>query len=301
MHQLRNSFLAHYADQMDISTIIQRHPDPILVSNEQDEIVYANTAGAKLLCRLPVNSGFMFKELNPDINFSFIANITDMNNQIITLEVSRLDIQWQEKPARLYCLHDITSHTKHCNELEQLLYSDHLTGLHNSRGLEVLSAHVRSVAMRSKQAITAFYIDVNDLKQINDSFGHSMGDAAIIETGEVINHSFRNADVSARVGGDEFVVLILDDDIETVDAMLERLRNEVDKCNSRPDRCYTLSISIGVGRYEARHEFNIHQLIKEADHRMYIAKKQRNDGNVRQCNYHWSLTDDPQHDLFSEV
>lgn len=296
MHRLRSSFLAHYLDQNDIATVVQRHPDVILITNERGEIVYANTVGTRLLCRLPENEGFIHKEFTPDFKFSFVANIEDLNEQVMTFEVNRLEIKWQVNPAYLVCLHDITRHTKHCNELEQLLYNDHLTGLHNSRGLEVLSAHVRSIATRCKQAITAFYVDVNDLKQINDSFGHSMGDAAIVETAEVINQSFRNADVRARVGGDEFVVLVLDDEIDTVDAMLERLSKEVDKCNALPDRRYTLSISIGVGRYEANHEFNIKQLIQDADHRMYVAKQQRNDGNVRQCNYHWSLTDKPKGD-----
>jgi len=289
MHQLRNGFLAHYVDQMDIATIIQRHPDPIMVTNDNNEIVYTNTAGARLLCRLPENKGYMYQELNPDIHFNFIANILDLNDQMISLEVNRLQIQWQDNPACLYCLHDITSQTQYCNELEQLIYSDHLTGLYNRRGLEVLSAHVRSMAMRSKQAISAFYIDVNNLKQINDTYDHSVGDAAIIETAEVIKHSFRNADVSARVGGDEFVVLALDDAIETVDSMLARLNGELDKRNAGSDRNYTLSVSVGVGRYEANHKFNIEQLIKEADHSMYIAKKQQHEGNVRHCYFQWPL------------
>lgn len=301
MYQLRNSFLAHYVDQMDIATIVQRHPDPLLVINEQNEIVYTNTAGARLLCRLPSNHGLIHEELNPDIHCDFVANLKDLTEQTITLEVNRLAIQWQDKPARMFCLHDITSHSKYCNELEQLIYSDHLTGLYNSRGLEVLAAHTRSIAARSQQAITAFYIDVNDLKLINDTHGHSMGDAAIIETAEVINHSFRNADVSARVGGDEFVVLVVDDGDDSAESMLQRLRKEVDRRNSAPDRCYTLSISIGAGRYEASHGFNIQQLIKEADRRMYLAKKQMNDGNVRQCGYYRPLAEMRQHDAMFAV
>lgn len=301
MHQLRNNFLAHYVDQLDIATIIQRHPDPILVVNEQNEIVYANTAGARLLCRLPSNSGILADELNPDVSFNYIANITDMTGQRINLEVSRLAIQWQGQAAHLICLHDITSHSKYCSELEQLIYSDHLTGLYNSRGLEVLSAHVRSVAVRSKHAITAFYIDVNDLKQINDTYGHSMGDSAIIETAEALNHSFRNADVSARVGGDEFVVLVLEDADETVETMLKRLRLEVDKRNAQAGRCYKLSISVGVGSYPASYDFNIQQLIKEADQRMYQAKKQSKAVNGRQSTYHWPMSENLRHDVLFAV
>lgn len=296
MYQLRNNFLAHYANQMDIATIVQRHPDPILVVNGRNEIVYANTAGARLLCRLPANNGFLHDAFNQEMNFGYIVNITDITNQTATFEVSRLEIQWGDHPARLFCLHDITTHSLYSSELEQLVYSDHLTGLYNSRGLEVLAAHVRSIAARTKQAITSFYIDVNQLKQVNDRFGHSMGDSAIIETAQVINHCFRNADVSARVGGDEFVVLTLDDADESVDALLERLRQEVDKRNACPDRCYQLSISVGVSRHAAGHEFNIQQLIREADRRMYVAKKQIHKGNVRHCNFYWPLADNPQYD-----
>ncbi|MDH5445638.1 MAG: GGDEF domain-containing protein [Gammaproteobacteria bacterium] len=283
MNQLRSGFLAHYVNQTDVATMLQRHPDPILVTDEYKEIVYTNTAGARLLCRLPSNNGYLHREINQELNYSYIVNVDDVNGEVLSFDVNRTEIQWNNEVAIMYCLHDITTHKLYCNELEQLVYSDHMTGLYNSRGLEVLSAHVRSIATRNKQSITSYYIDVNNLKRINDDYGHSMGDTAIIETAEIINHCFRNADVSARVGGDEFVVLTLDDVNEPVDLILARLEKEIERRNTMADRCYELSVSVGVSRHPANHLFNVHQLIQEADHRMYVAKKQKSDAAMRQC------------------
>ena len=291
MNQLREGFLAHYVNPTSIATVVQRHPDPIVITGQQGEIIYTNTAGARLLCRLPDNNALLPEEINQNFNFSYITSIKDINGETLSFDVNRTELQWDNQPARMFCLHDITSHRLYCNELEQLVYSDHLTGLYNSRGLEVLSSHIRSIAARNKQTITSFYIDVNNLKTINDDYGHSMGDTAIIETAEVITHCFRNADVSARVGGDEFVVLTLEEADEPINTVLSRLEKEIARRNQMSDRCYQLSVSVGVSRHPANHSFNIHQLIKEADQRMYIAKKRTREGNVRHCNSLQPLAD----------
>lgn len=291
MNQLREGFLAHYLNQIDIATVVQRHPDPILITNSENEIIYTNTTGARLLCRLPENNGLIHEEINQHHKFSFMISINDLSGETLSFDVARTELQWDEEPATMFSLHDITPHKLYCNELEELVYSDHLTGLYNSRGLEVLSAHVRSIAARNHQSITSFYIDINNLKTINDNYGHSMGDTAIIETAELINHCFRNADVCARVGGDEFVVLTLDEADEPVNAILKRLETEIEKCNNISGRCFQLSVSVGVSRHLSDHTFNIQELIKEADKRMYIAKKSPLHDNLRQCHIHPPLTD----------
>lgn len=301
MNQLRNGFLAHYVNQQDVATMVQRHPDPIIVANHEKEIVYTNTAGARLLCRLPDSHGSILPVIDQALGSHYLITINDANGNELSFDVKRTELHWNDQTATMFTLHDVTSHRLYCNELEQLVYSDHLTGLYNSRGLEVIAAHVRSIACRNKQSITSFYIDVNNLKKVNDDYGHSMGDAVIVETANVISHCFRHADVSARVGGDEFVVLTLDESGESIDGMLERLEAEINRRNLQNDRCYELSISVGVSCHQADHQFNVQQLIKEADSRMYTAKKQLHKANFRKCNIHWPLVNHTDFDSLLEA
>lgn len=257
----------------DFAAIVRLHPESILVIDERDEVLFANTAAARLLCRLPDSGGRIPADWCIQPNRDLTTTIVDVNGREIVLSILAQAIDWRETPARLVTLCDITALEHQQRALEKLVYLDHLTGLYNRRGLELVAEHHHSAAKRDGHAIAAFYIDVNGLKQINDSRGHSTGDAAIRETADVLRHTFRDVDVKARIGGDEFVVLVAEDSQDTTDKLLDRLRQELTTRNETNDRRFQLAVSIGVGRYEAGGEFNMHQLLEEADRRMYVAKR----------------------------
>ena len=96
------------------------------------------------------------------------------------------------------------------SELSSLALTDELTGLYNRRGFICLSEVQLKLARRSGCDMVLFFIDVDGLKQINDSFGHSEGDNALIRTAEVLRMTFRESDVLARIGGDEFGALAIE-------------------------------------------------------------------------------------------
>jgi diguanylate cyclase (GGDEF)-like protein len=118
-----------------------------------------------------------------------------------------------------------------------------------------------------------FFIDVDGLKWINDSFGHSEGDLALAQTAEVLRRTFRDSDVLARLGGDEFAALAIEASGHSEATITARLRQNLETVSTNESR-YVLSLSLGVVRFDPRTTSSIAQLMLQADRAMYEHKTQ---------------------------
>jgi diguanylate cyclase (GGDEF)-like protein len=157
-------------------------------------------------------------------------------------------------------------------ELSSLAFTDELTGLYNRRGFLCLSERQLKLARRSGCVMGLFYIDVDGLKRINDSLGHSQGDLALMSTAEVLRMTFRESDVVARLGGDEFGVLAVEDSSLSEAAMMARLRESLKTISARESR-YRLSLSVGMVQFNSRATTSIAEFMFQADRAMYQAKR----------------------------
>jgi diguanylate cyclase (GGDEF)-like protein len=157
-------------------------------------------------------------------------------------------------------------------ELKAESYTDELTGLYNRRGFLNLAEQQLKLASRAQRAFTLFFIDVDGLKQINDKFGHSTGDSALICTAQALTATFRNSDILGRLGGDEFAALAVDSSGDHESAIATRLSDKLKYLNSSESR-YLLSLSVGAVRYDPGTMMSIKELIHLADQTMYRAKK----------------------------
>ena len=175
---------------------------------------------------------------------------------------------------------DITSRKKTEEELRNLSLTDELTGLYNRRGFFALAEHQLKLALnkRNEKKLLAIYVDLDKLKQINDTFGHEAGSQAIVGAANVLKHSFRQSDIVARLGGDEFVVLAIEAEEENTAMMVSRLEKNLNIYNERRAQPYELSLSLGISRYDAKVDSGIETLINRADQEMY---KQKNNKNRR--------------------
>ena len=97
-------------------------------------------------------------------------------------------------------------------ESRQLALIDPLTNIYNRRGFTTLATHVREIARRQKRPVHLLLIDLDRFKRINDTFGHVVGDKALVEFAQILSATFRKSDVVARTGGDEFCVLLTEPD-----------------------------------------------------------------------------------------
>jgi diguanylate cyclase (GGDEF)-like protein len=150
---------------------------------------------------------------------------------------------------------------------------DELTGLHNRRGFLTLAEQQLKTAVRLSKRAVLIFIDMDGMKQINDTFGHNEGNLALRETADLLRTTFRDADIVARMGGDEFVVLALMGETDDSDVLCQRLEQNLAQGNAREGRRYTLSLSLGVAFHDPSRFASVEEFIDEADHLMYERKK----------------------------
>jgi diguanylate cyclase (GGDEF)-like protein len=159
--------------------------------------------------------------------------------------------------------------------LRALALIDELTGLHNRRGFTALAEHQIKVSHHTGRSLLVFFADLDDLKAINDTFGHEAGDQALRDAARLLRATFRESDLLARIGGDEFVVLACDATRDDADLFASRLHAALRAYNSLAERRFKLSISTGATAYDPRMADSLETLLKRADAAMYRDKRLR--------------------------
>lgn len=181
-------------------------------------------------------------------------------------------VELREANARL--AGEIEERKRAEEEIRQLSLTDELTGLYNRRGFYLMARQERKLAQRVGRDCTLVFVDLDGLKWTNDSFGHDIGDCLIRDAARILRQTFREADVVARFGGDEFAVFAVGCESEGP-AMDARLQDSVAAFNSEASRPYPLSMSVGVLDLSAHNEESLESLVAEVDRRMYEAKRAR--------------------------
>jgi len=158
-------------------------------------------------------------------------------------------------------------------KLERLSTFDELTGLYNRRGFKFLVEQKMKEVKRSKESSALFLIDLDKMKNINDLYGHSAGDRALIDVAKLLNKSFRETDIIARWGGDEFVVLGLGASDNAIGLIKKRLETNLNNYNLSTINNFKLYMSIGEVIRNHDSQVSLEELIIEADKKMYQQKK----------------------------
>lgn len=158
-------------------------------------------------------------------------------------------------------------------DIQDLTLRDELTGLYNFRGFNLFAEQAFRLARRAQAPFGVLFIDMDNLKTINDELGHNAGSACIAETAKLLNEMFRETDVIGRLGGDEFVVAGQFDEKE-INAIINRLRSEaaLRKCSTNgPSLCF----SLGFAATEQLPGETLKAVVTRADHAMYREKRQK--------------------------
>ena len=177
------------------------------------------------------------------------------------------------RPAILGNSMDITDHKKMQEEILTLSLTDPLTGLYNRRGFLALAEQQLKIATRTKIGLLLLFADLDGMKWINDNLGHKKGDEALMEAANVLKKVFRDADIIARVGGDEFSVLAVGVKIEDSRIVEDRLQYQIGINNGRENRDYSFSMSVGMAYNDPENPSTIDELMSHADVLMYEQKK----------------------------
>lgn len=159
--------------------------------------------------------------------------------------------------------------------LRAMALIDDLTGLYNRRGFQALGKQQMKIADRTRKRLSHLFVDVDNLKNINDRFGHREGDLLLLETADLLRSTFRESDLIARIGGDEFVVLAMDVASPTQEQWTARLEEQLRSRNAHPDRRYPLSLSLGFAYYDPEFPCALSDLLDRADSLMYEQKRRK--------------------------
>jgi diguanylate cyclase (GGDEF)-like protein/PAS domain S-box-containing protein len=170
---------------------------------------------------------------------------------------------------------DITKLKMLEDELRALSLTDDLTGLYNRRGFLTLGKQQLKMAERMQKNMMLVYMDVDNMKWINDTLGHQEGDKALIYASKILRETFRDSDIIARIGGDEFVVLAIESGKNHAEVFSARLQEKIDDHNNGAQHVYRLSMSTGITRYTSGAPGDLDNLLKIADELMYKNKRDK--------------------------
>lgn len=154
----------------------------------------------------------------------------------------------------------------------QLATIDELTGIPNRRGFLMISQHSLNLCVRQKTLASLVYLDLDNFKPINDTFGHAEGDKVLSTFAEHIDNVCRESDILARLGGDEFVVLFIDTPKQAATSIIKRLKDSLNKHNEKVNLEYDVSFSYGIVDFEPEKHKSITSLLEDADSQMYEFK-----------------------------
>jgi len=285
------------AERQRISSIVFESKMGICVTDEDGIIIEANTAFAKITgysARELRNKAFDFSVLLPGNTAlkskvqKSLANKGEWEGEIrehrkdgssftAWVNISAVPMKNNSKSYYVLCVYDITANKNSQEEIHNLAYFDPLTQLPNRRKLNETLSKMLSTTPRPKSHGAALFIDLNKFKSLNDTRGHSVGDMLLIEVGNRLQHTIRTGDMVARVGGDEFVVLLedLSEDMAKATQEANKIGTKILQSLARPyklgDIQFSCGASIGINIFG--YDDIVLDVIQHADMAMYEAKK----------------------------
>ncbi|MHB8137411.1 MAG: sensor domain-containing diguanylate cyclase [Smithellaceae bacterium] len=279
--------------EIKFRSLTETAQDLIITINMKGIITYANPAAAAMAGDVAL-VGMALKDLiSPDVvhqhlemldqhrrgftgTMSYESKIPDRHNVgPIYFDVKSTTLFYRGKPSGVLIIaRDSTERKRTEEKIRLMAIIDTLTGLFNRRGFITLAQQQLKTAFRTEKKLLLFFIDLDGLKVINDTYGHEEGDHALQKTSLILKQTFRESDIIARLGGDEFAVLVVDDD-ELQKNILKRLKERIKEENAASDISYQISMSIGIADYDPSEPCSVEQLMSEADRLMYIQKKEK--------------------------
>jgi diguanylate cyclase (GGDEF)-like protein/PAS domain S-box-containing protein len=193
----------------------------------------------------------------------------------VYIEVSAAETTYKGETVSLGYLRDITDRRLTEEALKTLSLKDDLTGLYNRRGFFTLAEQGLKTAQRMGTDLVLIFGDLDNLKGINDTFGHKEGDQVLMDISKIFKETFRESDILARIGGDEFVVLAMNNLETSAEKLINRFTQALNDHHFQTKCPYTLSISLGMACFDPQNPCSIDALLAQADKLMYENKQKK--------------------------
>lgn len=164
------------------------------------------------------------------------------------------------------------------NQLEEKSRLDTLTGLMNRRGLQEEATHLFDKLVPGNHRIVVMFADLDKFKDINDTYGHAMGDEILQRFSNILRSNIRSSDIAARLGGDEFVLILCDTTLDEAHIAAERIQSHIRSCAA--EHAMTCSATIGMGEAPT-HGTTLDEILDRVDEAMYRSKQSNNRGSIQ--------------------
>lgn len=169
----------------------------------------------------------------------------------------------------------LTSEKENSKNFEKISKHDELTGIFNRRGFfDNAQAIISNPANEGKNAVVVF-ADMDNLKIINDQFGHDDGDYSLQTIANILLKSFRNTDIVGRIGGDEFAVFALLGNSDSTDLIETRIKNTTNAFNQKSEKIYYINMSLGLYSFVCHTDVKLSSILEKADVLLYKQKKHK--------------------------
>ena len=220
------------------------------------------------------------RALAPAVPFLFLSNAGDERNGLEAVRAGAQDFLVKSEvdgPVLAHALRLAIERNRLHAALLDLALVDDLTGLYNRRGFLTLATRDLRLARRGNETLLVAFADLDDLKGVNDTAGHAVGDRALRDTAALLRRTFRDSDLVARIGGDEYAVLVRHAATASAGVLAERLKRQVRDFNRRAARPYQVSISLGFATHKASTLGSVAGLLDRADRALYRDKRRKHD------------------------
>ncbi len=168
------------------------------------------------------------------------------------------------------------SERKHADDLLQYISAkDELTGIYNLHTFMSMTEQQIKTAEREKLEMLIIYAGVDSMQSMNDVLGKEAGDQMLIDVANILRKTFREADVLARTGGDEFVISTLVSSRDTEEMIMKRFNGNIDEYNADRGESIQLSLSFGTSFYNPEHTVSFEEVLSRADDKMHESKKRK--------------------------
>ena len=265
--------------------VVDAMHDAMIVLDNEGHIIETNRQACVLFGKDPSTLiGLSIDLLNPELSSMFSSSRTDADLELnlpdsgqirsFTVNLSPIEDRRGRVKGHLFLLHDITDVRSYVKELEMLASSDGLTKLLNHR---TFMQQAQKEAERLRSAGTGQFslimFDLDHFKSINDTYGHTAGDAILQQIGQLVSSQTRSQDICARYGGEEFIMLLTDTPLDTAVDVAESLcRNIQDGRFFFEEKQITITASFGVSIFNVESNLAWNSALSQADTALYMAK-----------------------------
>lgn len=258
-------------NELMVELLSRRNEWLLVVDTDSKEIIYCNKQNLKgarkeEFCRTCKNRLSFQNELLREKRTEQYKVWEMQDENEVYYRITSFYLEWKEHNSCVYIIVDITDEKRMTSSLTSKAYHDAGTGIKNRLFFE----EYMEMILKEKQKATLCYLDLDGLKYVNDKFGHQEGDIYIQFFVELIRGSFRSGDAFARIGGDEFCLVLTGGIKELIERKMAELLHEFQTGEFREYRC---SFSYGIVEISGEEELSLKEILEEVDVIMYECKR----------------------------